>query len=107
MENNKPNKGRIRRNELLIRQLILEVLTTHEIRLVPKEAAVPIRQKRNPQAIVNSSILVRMRGYKLRTAQENLRIARVHHKLAPRTPVTVEQYAIFSSIDPHVIYKYL
>lgn len=107
MENNKPNKGRMRRNELLIRQLIREELAAFEIRLVPKEAAAPIREKRKPQAIVNSSILVRMRGYKLRTAQESLRIARVHHKLAPRTPVTVEQYAIFSSIAPQVIYKYL
>lgn len=107
MENNKPNKGRMRRNELLIRQLIREELAAFEIRLVPKETAVPIRQKQDPQAIVNSSIIVRIHGYKLRTAQQELRHARLCNNLAPRTPVTVEQYAKFSKISPHVIYKYL
>jgi hypothetical protein len=97
----------IQHNQLSMNSLVKQLLAKGEDLSVPKEQVTAVPGKPMPQSFVNSAALARMAGRSVCTCQRWLRDARGNYNLPPRSLVTVEQFAAFRSIPPHVIYKYL
>jgi hypothetical protein len=97
----------IQQNQLSMNSLVKQLLAKGEDLSVPKEQVAAVPGKPTPQSFVNSAALARMAGRSVCTCQRWLRDARGNYNLPPRSLVTVEQFAAFRSIPPHVIYKYL